>query len=62
MLFYDMLTGWSSCSKKIQGGRGGHRRAKESDENAGYQICGDEKGCRSQGKFISPVVDHAKRA
>lgn len=45
-LFYGILTGWSSRREKIQGGGGGDRRAEESDEDTGYKICGDEKGCR----------------
>lgn len=42
--FCGVLTGWSSRSEKSQGGGGGDGGAEESDEDAGYQICGDEKG------------------
>lgn len=45
-LLCGLLTGWSSHSEKNGGGAGGDRGAEESDEDPGYQICGDEKGCR----------------
>ena len=45
-LFCDLLTGGSSRDEEIQGGGGDNRGTEENDEDAGYQICGDEKGCR----------------
>lgn len=54
--FVFTLIGRSSCSKKSKGRGGDDRGAEESDEDAGYQICRDEKGCRGKGKCVVPII------